>query len=232
MIAAAIAACLDYLASEPRRARLLLVDAATAGRSARPAIDEALDAGTRLVGRALADTKLPKVVAPAMTGGIAELAAGWILEGRAAQLPELRGPLIEIVLTPSLGLAAAMRAAEEALRDICAEVIGDCELPDPGRLPRPPGPCHRLRRYSHHADPVHGRLSTVVHDGSQLFAGIPREFEAVRYHSLRVVEPLPSELKPIAWSDDGVVMALRHRSRLQWGVQFHPEAVCTEYGRR
>jgi AcrR family transcriptional regulator len=116
-VAAAIGACLDYLASEPRRARLLLVDAATAGRTALPAIDEALDAGTRLVARALGDVELPKVVAPAMTGGIAELAAGWILEGRAAQLPELRGPLIEVVLTPSLGVAAAVRAAEEALRD-------------------------------------------------------------------------------------------------------------------
>jgi AcrR family transcriptional regulator len=116
-VAAAIGACLDYLASEPRRARLLLVDAATAGRAALPAIDEALDVGTRLVARALGDTELPKVVAPAMTGGIAELAAGWILDGRAAQLPELRGPLIEVVLTPSLGVAAAVRAAEETLRD-------------------------------------------------------------------------------------------------------------------
>jgi AcrR family transcriptional regulator len=124
-IAAAIAACLDYLASEPRRARLLLVDAATAGRRALPAIDEALDAGARLMARALAGAELPKAVAPAMTGGIAELAAGWILEGRAAQLPELRGPLIEVVLTPSLGVAAAVRAAEEALRDIGDDERGD-----------------------------------------------------------------------------------------------------------
>jgi AcrR family transcriptional regulator len=116
-VAAAIGACLEYLASEPRRARLLLVDAATAGRTALPAIDEAFVAGTRLVARALGDAELPKTVAPAMTGGIAELAAGWILEGRTAQLPELRGPLIEVVLTPSLGVAAAVRAAEEALRD-------------------------------------------------------------------------------------------------------------------
>ncbi len=124
-IAAAIGACLDYLASEPRRARLLLVDAATAGRSTLPAIDEALDAGARLMARALAGAELPKAVAPAMTGGIAELAAGWILEGRAAQLPELRGPLIEVVLTPSLGVAAAVRAAEEALRDIGDDERGD-----------------------------------------------------------------------------------------------------------
>ena len=116
-IAAAVAACLDYLASEPRRARLLLADAATAGRTAQPAIDEAMDAGTRLVARALADTKLPKAVAPAMTGGIAELAAGWILDGRAAQLPELSAPLIEVLLTPSVGVAAAVRAADAVLRD-------------------------------------------------------------------------------------------------------------------
>jgi AcrR family transcriptional regulator len=116
-IAAAVAACLDYLASEPRRARLLLADAATAGRAAQPAIDEAMDAGTRLVARALADAKLPKAVAPAMTGGIAELAAGWILDGRAAQLPELSAPLIEVLLTPSVGVAAAVRAADAVLRD-------------------------------------------------------------------------------------------------------------------
>jgi AcrR family transcriptional regulator len=120
-IAAAVAACLDYLASEPRRARLLLADAATAGRNAQPAIDEALDAGTRLVARALADAKLPKAVAPAMTGGIAELAAGWILDGRAAQLPELSAPLIEVLLTPSLGVAAAVRAADAVLRDTEAD---------------------------------------------------------------------------------------------------------------
>jgi AcrR family transcriptional regulator len=120
-IAAAVAACLDYLASEPRRARLLLADAATAGRAAQPAIDEAMDAGARLVARALTDAKLPKAVAPAMTGGIAELAAGWILDGRAAQLPELGAPLIEILLTPSVGVAAAVRAADAVLRDTEAD---------------------------------------------------------------------------------------------------------------
>jgi AcrR family transcriptional regulator len=124
-LAAAVAACLDYLASEPRRARLLLVDAATAGRVAQPAIDEAFDAGARLVGRALADAKTAKSVAAAMTGGIAELAAGWILEGRAAQLPELATPLIELLLAPSLGVAAAARAATDALRETEDDERGD-----------------------------------------------------------------------------------------------------------
>jgi para-aminobenzoate synthetase len=81
-------------------------------------------------------------------------------------------------------------------------------------------------------EPVHGRLSTVIHDGSPLFAGIPRELEAVRYHSLCVEEPLPPELQPLAWTTDGVLMALEHRGRPLWGVQFHPESICTEHGRR
>jgi para-aminobenzoate synthetase len=80
--------------------------------------------------------------------------------------------------------------------------------------------------------PVHGRLSAVLHDDSPLFAGIPREFQAVRYHSLCVEQPLPAELRGIAWTSDGVLMALEHRQRPLWGVQFHPESVCTEHGRR
>ena len=78
----------------------------------------------------------------------------------------------------------------------------------------------------------HGRVGTVRHEGSLLFAGIPTEFEAVRYHSLCAAEPLPAALEPLAWSDDGVLMALAHRSRPQWGVQFHPESVCSEHGAR
>ena len=81
-------------------------------------------------------------------------------------------------------------------------------------------------------EPVHGRLSAVLHDDASLFAGVPREFQAVRYHSLCVEQPLPDELRGIAWTSDGVLMALEHRDRPLWGVQFHPESVCTEHGRR
>jgi len=81
-------------------------------------------------------------------------------------------------------------------------------------------------------EPVHGRLSAVLHDDSPLFAGIPREFQAVRYHSLCVEQPLPEELRGIAWTSDGVLMAVEHRDRPLWGVQFHPESVCADHGRR
>jgi para-aminobenzoate synthetase len=80
-------------------------------------------------------------------------------------------------------------------------------------------------------EPRHGHLAKVSHEGDPLFAGVPREFVAVRYHSLCVQEPLPEDLVATAWADDGVLMALRHRELPQWGVQFHPESIASHYGR-
>lgn len=77
----------------------------------------------------------------------------------------------------------------------------------------------------------HGKTSTVRHDGQGVFAGLPREFSAGRYHSLVVDEAtLPESLSVSARTADGVVMALRHRTRPLVGIQFHPESVLTPDG--
>ncbi len=80
---------------------------------------------------------------------------------------------------------------------------------------------------------MHGKTSPIRHPGEELFAGVPSPFEATRYHSLEVrAETLPEELEPLAWSDDGTLMAMRHRELPYWGVQFHPESVLTAEGPR
>ena len=78
---------------------------------------------------------------------------------------------------------------------------------------------------------MHGHTSLVFHSEDDLFRKIPSPFTAVRYHSL-VARDLPDCIRKIAWTEDEVVMAVRHITRPLWGVQFHPESICTEYGRR
>jgi anthranilate synthase/aminodeoxychorismate synthase-like glutamine amidotransferase len=82
--------------------------------------------------------------------------------------------------------------------------------------------------------PMHGKTSTVEHDGRGIFAGITSAFEASRYHSLVVAgHPWPNALEISARSkDDGLVMGLRHREWPLHGVQFHPESILTHEGRR
>ncbi len=82
--------------------------------------------------------------------------------------------------------------------------------------------------------PVHGKTSTVVHDGRGVFKGITAPFEAGRYHSLVISpEAVPAELEVSAHTkDDGTIMAVRHRMHPVHGVQFHPESVLTNEGRR
>ena len=76
---------------------------------------------------------------------------------------------------------------------------------------------------------MHGKTSTITHDGSGLFAELPSPFIATRYHSL-VVEDVPADLIINATSEDGHVMGFRHASLPIHGVQFHPESIATEHG--
>jgi len=80
---------------------------------------------------------------------------------------------------------------------------------------------------------VHGKTSRIRHDGRTIFRNIPNPFTATRYHSLIVEKvSLPACLETSAWTDDGIIMALRHRSFPIEGVQFHPESILTRYGLR
>jgi len=77
--------------------------------------------------------------------------------------------------------------------------------------------------------PMHGKIATVRHDASGLFAGLPSPFQATRYHSLAASD-LSDALLANAWSEDGTVMAMRHATAPAHGIQFHPESVATEHG--
>jgi anthranilate synthase/aminodeoxychorismate synthase-like glutamine amidotransferase len=79
---------------------------------------------------------------------------------------------------------------------------------------------------------MHGKVSSVQHDGRGVFRGISQPFVAGRYHSLVVADPLPDDLEAAAWTEDGTIMGLRHRSFPVHGVQFHPESVLTSEGRQ
>ncbi|MGB9737369.1 anthranilate synthase component II [Chloroflexus sp.] len=80
---------------------------------------------------------------------------------------------------------------------------------------------------------MHGKLSPIYHNGQGVFAGLPSPFMATRYHSLIVRrEDLPAELEITAWTEDGLIMGMRHRSFPVEGVQFHPESIMTEGGKQ
>ena len=79
---------------------------------------------------------------------------------------------------------------------------------------------------------MHGKTSLIHHDGKGVFQGLPSPFEAIRYHSLAVYrQGLPSSLEVSAWTDNGIIMGLRHVEHPVEGVQFHPESIMTPLGK-
>ena len=113
--------------------------------------------------------------------------------------------------------SSAIRDSGMAVLGVCLGHQGLCHLHGADVVPAP--------------EPMHGRTSLVHHAQIDLFEGIPSPFEVVRYHSLMVGD-LPPDLHALAWSEDGVLMAVRHLEKPQWGVQFHPESICSEHGAR
>jgi anthranilate synthase component 2 len=83
----------------------------------------------------------------------------------------------------------------------------------------------------HAKELMHGKTSPIQHDGRGVFRGLPGGYTATRYHSLVIEKAsLPSELEVSAWTDDGEIMGVRHKSLAVEGVQFHPESILTDHG--
>jgi anthranilate synthase/aminodeoxychorismate synthase-like glutamine amidotransferase len=79
---------------------------------------------------------------------------------------------------------------------------------------------------------MHGKTSMIYHDGKTIFKGLPDPFEATRYHSLIIKrETLPAVLDISAWTEDGIIMGVRHKRFAVEGVQFHPESILTKVGK-
>eukprot|EP00002_Diphylleia_rotans_P037144 TRINITY_DN8274_c0_g1_i1.p1 TRINITY_DN8274_c0_g1~~TRINITY_DN8274_c0_g1_i1.p1 ORF type:complete len:805 (+),score=170.70 TRINITY_DN8274_c0_g1_i1:49-2463(+) len=140
-----------------------------------------------------------------------------------------------IVLSPGPGTPT-----DEKDFGICSEAIRQTKVPLLGVCLGFQGLCHLFgSKIVRAAEPMHGRISNVFHDSpthktenaQSIFDGVPSPFAAVRYHSL-IVQEIPESFIRLAWTEDGILMGARHKSMPLHGVQFHPESICTESGRR
>lgn len=131
-----------------------------------------------------------------------------------------------VVLSPGPG-----RPDDRRRIGVSADVLGELDVPILGVcLGHQAIVCAEGGRVVR-GEPVHGKVSPIHHDGAGLFRGLPSPFSAMRYHSL-VAErsSLPSTLVVSAWCKDGTIMAVRHRRRPIFGLQFHPESIGTPVG--
>ena len=129
-----------------------------------------------------------------------------------------------VILSPGPGHPAVLAdfsVGNEVLRAGTRPVLGVC-LGMQGLVTAYGGVVARVA-------PAHGEVAAIRHDGEGVFAGLPATFEAVRYHSLAATS-LVDPLVATAWSEDGVVMGVRHRSLPLEGLQFHPESILSAHG--
>jgi anthranilate synthase/aminodeoxychorismate synthase-like glutamine amidotransferase len=131
-----------------------------------------------------------------------------------------------VVISPGPGVPEQAGISKEAIRRLggSSRILGVClghqcinEVFGGATIPAPL--------------PCHGKTSVIFHDGKTIFSGLPRTLEVARYHSL-VADPgkIPAELEVSSWTEDGIVMGLRHRQLAIEGVQFHPESFLTARG--
>ncbi len=155
------------------------------------------------------------------------------------------GAECEIVRNDAIGVADAIDRAPEAIvlspgpctpgeAGICLDLIKAAA----GRIPLF-GVClgHQAIGQAFGGDvirapePVHGKVHQIFHHGSDIFTGLPSPFAATRYHSLIVdAVTLPAALEATAFTEDGLIMGLRHRTLPIFGVQFHPESIASQFG--
>ena len=146
-----------------------------------------------------------------------------VVQHDETSVAELSG-FSHVVLSPGPGhpgTPADFAVGAALLRQATRPVLGVC-LGMQGLVTAYGGRVERV-------EPAHGEVARIRHDGAGVFAGVPQDFSAVRYHSLAAVE-LPADLVATAHSEDGVVMGVRHRERPLEGVQFHPESVLSTHG--
>jgi len=152
----------------------------------------------------------------------------WVVRNDQVSLDEIevRSPQ-RIVISPGPGTPQQAGISNDIIRHFGAHlpILGVCLG-------------HQCIGYSYGArvdrasEIKHGKSSLIYHDGKELFIGVPNPFSAIRYHSLAIMgDDLPDCLEVSAWTENGIIMGLRHRQFPVEGVQFHPESIMTEVGK-